>query len=253
MLLMEPTHGSFGKTPFRGCFGCYGGADATRVRIPQCPRSHPMLRPRGGSTATGHLMPDVHAAEAQKLRKYSAKLKSTHQPHFFIRSSSPSAHARATAGPASSCPGILSQPPFSMASGLCQLFTSSSAFSFSSGFGCFMNWATQIAARLAKTASLVIVSVVPEVVQPPHANPMIIAIAAPQIRPHTPYVIFAVVSGFIDKTSSIEIPDMEPCRLSWRRPRSSACRLTSPAGAWSRSRRRAAWRAWPSWHPLGGP
>jgi hypothetical protein len=43
---------------------------------------------------------------------------------------------------------------------------------------------------------------VPEVVQPPQAKPMIIAMTAPQIRPHTPYLIFAVVSGFIDKTSS---------------------------------------------------
>ena len=31
-------------------------------------------------------------------------------------------------------PGIRSQPPFSMASALCQLLTASSAFSFSSGF-----------------------------------------------------------------------------------------------------------------------
>jgi len=30
---------------------------------------------------------------------------------------------------------------------------------------------------------------------------MIIAMTAPQIRPHTPYLIFAAVSGFIDKTS----------------------------------------------------
>src|SRR5713226_10362776 len=42
-----------------------------------------------------------------------AKLKRTYQSHFLIRSSSPSAHARATAEPAFSCPGILSQPPFS--------------------------------------------------------------------------------------------------------------------------------------------
>src|SRR4030042_811340 len=40
--------------------------------------------------------------------------------HFLIRTSSPSAHARATVEPAFSCPGILSQPPFSMNSALFQ-------------------------------------------------------------------------------------------------------------------------------------
>src|SRR5712691_4421066 len=74
------------------------------------------------------------------------ELKSTYQSHFFIRSSSPSAHARATASPAFSCPGILCQPPFSMASARCQPLTASSALSFYSWFGCFINWATQMAA-----------------------------------------------------------------------------------------------------------
>src|SRR5207253_3504479 len=75
-----------------------------------------------------------------------AKLKRTYQSHFLIRSASPSAHARATAEPAFSCPGILSQPPFSMPSALCQLLTSPSSLSFFSWFGCFINWATQVAA-----------------------------------------------------------------------------------------------------------
>src|SRR5688572_2518152 len=88
-----------------------------------------------------------------------------------------------------------------MASALCQLATSPRALSFSSGFGCFMNWATQIAASLAKTASVVLVRLVPAVVQPPHAKPMIVAMIAPQMRPHIPYLIFAALSGFIDKTS----------------------------------------------------
>jgi len=61
--------------------------------------------------------------------------------------------------------------------------------------------ATQIAAGLAKTASLVLVWLVPKVVQPPHAKPMIMTMTAPQITPHTPYFIFAAVSGFINKTS----------------------------------------------------
>src|SRR2546428_11279671 len=38
-----------------------------------------------------------------------AKLKRTYQSHFLIRSSSPSAHARATAEPAFSCPGYPSR------------------------------------------------------------------------------------------------------------------------------------------------
>src|SRR5437867_8484583 len=59
-----------------------------------------------------------------------AKLKRTYQSHFLIRSASPSAHARATAEPAFACPGILSQPPFSMTSALCQLLTSPSSLSF---------------------------------------------------------------------------------------------------------------------------
>jgi len=67
-----------------------------------------------------------------------------------------------------------------------------------------MNWATQIAASLARTASLVLVRLVPAVVQPPHAKPMIIAMMAPQMRPQIPYFIFAALAGFIEKTS---VPD----------------------------------------------
>jgi hypothetical protein len=54
--------------------------------------------------------------------------------------------------------------------------------------------------QAGKTASWVFVWLVPKVVQPP-AKPMIMAMTAPQIRPHTPYFIFAALSGFIDKTS----------------------------------------------------
>src|SRR5439155_24867555 len=93
-------------------------------------------------------------------------------------------------------------------SALCQPLTSPSSLSFFSWFGCFINWVTQIAACLAKPASLVIVWVVLEVVQPPHAKPMIIAMTAAHIRPQTPYLIFAAVSGFIDTTSRTRILDM---------------------------------------------
>lgn len=61
-----------------------------------------------------------------------------------------------------------------------------------------------IAASLARTASLVLVRLVPAVVQPPHAKPMIIAMMAPQMRPQIPYFIFAALAGFIEKTS---VPD----------------------------------------------
>src|SRR5712691_4052119 len=50
--------------------------------------------------------------------------------HFLTRSASPSAHARATSESAFSCPGILSQPPFSMYSPLDQLLTSANSLSF---------------------------------------------------------------------------------------------------------------------------
>src|SRR5579859_1569970 len=61
-----------------------------------------------------------------------------------------------------------------------------------------MNWATQIAARVAKTASSVLCRPVPPVVQPPHAKPMIMVITAPQIKPQIPNLTFPPVSGFID-------------------------------------------------------
>jgi hypothetical protein len=63
-----------------------------------------------------------------------------------------------------------------------------------------MNWATQIAAWLAKTASPLIFWVVLEVDQPPHANPITMATMAPQISPQTPYLTFTSVSAFIDQS-----------------------------------------------------
>src|SRR5260370_32847544 len=95
-----------------------------------------------------------------------------------------------------------------MTSVLCPLLSPPSSLSFFSWFGCFINGGTQIDAWLPKTASLLIVWVVPEVVQPPHAKPTIIAMTAPQIRPQTPYLTFAAVSSFIDKTSCTGIPDI---------------------------------------------
>src|SRR5256885_5731412 len=80
---------------------------------------------------------------------------------------------------------------------LCELLSPPIFLSFFSWSVCFINGAPRTAACLAKTASLVIVWVVPEVVQPPHAKPMIIAMTAPQIKPQTPNLIFVVVSGFI--------------------------------------------------------
>jgi hypothetical protein len=44
------------------------------------------------------------------------------------------------------------------------------------------------------------VRAVPEVVQPPHAKPTIMAITAPMIRPQIPYLTFAAVTGCIDGT-----------------------------------------------------
>src|SRR5687768_1285029 len=60
-----------------------------------------------------------------------------------------------------------------------------------------MNWATQIAARLAKTASSLMVSAEPIVLQPPHTKPTIIVMTAPRIRPQMPYFTFAAVTGCI--------------------------------------------------------
>jgi len=64
-----------------------------------------------------------------------------------------------------------------------------------------MNWATQIAARVAKTAASLLCRLVPPVVQPPHAKPTIIVMTAPQIKPQTPNLTFPPVSGFIDVPS----------------------------------------------------
>src|SRR4030067_1249231 len=64
-----------------------------------------------------------------------------------------------------------------------------------------MNWATQIAARVAKSASSVTRSEVPPVLQPPHAKPVTIAMAAPRIRPQTPYLTPPARSGSIDGAS----------------------------------------------------
>src|SRR5438093_12473324 len=99
-----------------------------------------------------------------------AKLKRTYQSHFLIRSASPSAHARATAEPAFSCPGILSQPPFSMTSALCPLLTSPSALSFFSYVVGFKQWATQTASCLAKSGSMAILRVLQRVFHPPHGD-----------------------------------------------------------------------------------
>src|SRR5271157_4863108 len=115
-----------------------------------------------------------------------------------MRTSSPLAHDWATEELAFSCPGILSQPPFSMNSPLCQESIAPNSLSFPSWSGCFINWATQIAAWLAKTASSFIFWVVPAVDQPPHPKPMIIVMIPPQIRPQTPNLTFPAVSAFID-------------------------------------------------------
>jgi hypothetical protein len=39
------------------------------------------------------------------------------------------------------------------------------------------------------------------VVQPPQAKPRIVAMMAPQIRPHTPYFTFPAVTGVMDHPS----------------------------------------------------
>src|SRR3990172_1203028 len=64
-----------------------------------------------------------------------------------------------------------------------------------------MNWATQIAARVAKSASSVIRWEAPPVLQPPHAKPVTIAMTAPRIRPQTPYLTLPAGSGSIDNAS----------------------------------------------------
>jgi hypothetical protein len=59
------------------------------------------------------------------------------------------------------------------------------------------------------------------VVQPPHPKPMIIEMIPPQIRPQTPYLIFAAFSGFIDNTPFnyvvLFLPVMTLRRMSWMR------------------------------------
>src|SRR5438105_15934236 len=53
------------------------------------------------------------------------------------------------------------------------------------------------AACAAKTASSPSLLVVRVVVHPPHPKPMIMAMMAPPIRPHTPYFTLAAVTGVI--------------------------------------------------------
>ena len=78
------------------------------------------LRRRGRGQAAGHRRGGGGAASGLGVR------------YFLTRSPSPSAHARATSESAFSCPGILSQPPFSMNSPLDQLLTSPNSLSFAS-------------------------------------------------------------------------------------------------------------------------
>src|SRR3970040_1799363 len=73
-----------------------------------------------------------------------------------------------------------------------------------------MNWATQIAARLGRTASSFIFWVVPEVVEPPHAKPIVIATPAPPAHPQNPCVTFASVPGFMGHTSQCVVVSASP-------------------------------------------
>ena len=67
-----------------------------------------------------------------------------------------------------------------------------------------MNWATQIAARLDKSAASVISLVVPEVAQPPHAKPMTIAATAPPTAPHIAVCMVDLISGPISLSLSFK-------------------------------------------------
>jgi hypothetical protein len=84
-------------------------------------RNSDAIRGRSSTRRPTSRSPAARRRAARELKRY-----------FFTRSSSPSAHARATSESAFSCPGILSQPPFSMNSPLVQLFTSPNSLSFAS-------------------------------------------------------------------------------------------------------------------------
>ena len=60
-----------------------------------------------------------------------------------------------------------------------------------------MNWATQIAARLAKRAASVVFWLTPEVLQPPHAKPMTIVAIAPTTAPKIAVHMVDLVRGAI--------------------------------------------------------
>src|SRR5216684_7215095 len=88
-----------------------------------------------------------------------------------------------------------------MNSALCQDISAFISLSLSLYFGALVNWATQIAARVVKSAASVICWEVPLVDHPPHWKPMVIAMTAPIIRPQTPYLTLSAVSGFIDNAA----------------------------------------------------
>ena len=68
---------------------------------------------------------------------------------------------------------------------------------FSLWFGRAMNWPTQISAWLVQNRRVrSSFSVVPEVVHPPHAKPVIITTIAPTIIPQTPYLTFDGIFRF---------------------------------------------------------
>src|SRR6185369_14208105 len=120
---------------------------------------------------------------------------------------------------------ILSQPPFSMAVALSQELTAFKSLSLRCSFGPWLNCATQIAARAARSAWSVICWVVPRVVQPPQLKPTIIATPAPRIRPQAPYFTFTSVSGFTELASS----GNGGGRL-WHRRKRALCALRNTLG-----------------------
>src|SRR6185295_18283176 len=71
-----------------------------------------------------------------------------------------------------------------------------------------MNWATQIAARFANTASSVFPFAAAPVTQPPQPKPTTIAATAPSTTPQAPNLIFTDVSCFMEGTSNIAVSSL---------------------------------------------
>jgi hypothetical protein len=102
-------------------------------RAPRRPQAVTLAPTLMGNTPPVPALPPAAGGDTRRVTMYPLVARQCLSGCYFLtRSASPSAQARATSESAFSCPGILSQPPFSMNSPLVQLLTSPNSLSFAS-------------------------------------------------------------------------------------------------------------------------